>query len=46
VSNNVDTCQPKIKGEPLLDVKVVPEPRIAKQGENVTYRITVHNISR
>jgi uncharacterized repeat protein (TIGR01451 family) len=43
VSNNVDTCQPKIKGEPLLDVKVLPEPRIAKQGENVTYRITVTN---
>jgi uncharacterized repeat protein (TIGR01451 family) len=43
VSNNVATCQPKIKGEPLLDVKVVPEPRIAKQGEDVTYRITVTN---
>jgi hypothetical protein len=27
----------------LLDVKVVPEPRVAKQGENVTYRITVTN---
>jgi uncharacterized repeat protein (TIGR01451 family) len=43
VSNNVDTCQPKIKGEPLLDVKVVPEPRIAKQGEDVIYTVTVTN---
>ncbi|MEK8017249.1 MAG: pilin [Candidatus Parabeggiatoa sp.] len=43
VSDNVKVCQPAIKGEPLLDVKVVPEPRIAKQGENVIYTITVTN---
>ncbi|MEK8019436.1 MAG: S8 family serine peptidase, partial [Candidatus Parabeggiatoa sp.] len=41
VSNNVKVCQPALKLEPVLDVKVVPEPRIAKQGENVTYSITV-----
>jgi len=43
VSNNVKVCQPSIKGESLLEIKVVPEPRVAKQGENVTYTITVTN---
>ncbi|RKZ39878.1 MAG: hypothetical protein DRR00_32970, partial [Candidatus Parabeggiatoa sp. nov. 3] len=43
VSVNGKVCQPAFKAEPVLDVKVVPEPRIAKQGENVTYTITVTN---
>jgi len=43
VSDNVKVCQPSIKGESLLEIKVVPEPRVAKQGENVTYTITVTN---
>ncbi len=43
VSVNEKVCQPRFKLEPVLDVKVVPEPRIAKQGENVTYTITVTN---
>jgi len=43
VSDNEKGCQPALKLEPVLDIKVVPEPRIAKQGENVTYSITVTN---
>jgi uncharacterized repeat protein (TIGR01451 family) len=43
VSVNENICQPKLRLEPVLDVKVVPEPRIAKQGEDVTYTITVTN---
>ncbi|MEK8017266.1 MAG: C25 family cysteine peptidase, partial [Candidatus Parabeggiatoa sp.] len=43
VSDNEKVCQPALPGESVLDIKVVPEPRIAKQGENVTYSITVTN---
>jgi uncharacterized repeat protein (TIGR01451 family) len=43
VSVNEKVCQPRFKLEPVLDVKVVPEPRIAKQGEDVIYTITVTN---
>ncbi|HID98890.1 MAG TPA: DUF11 domain-containing protein [Thiotrichaceae bacterium] len=43
VSDNEMVCEPVFKAEPVLEVKVVPEPRIAKQGENVTYSITVTN---
>lgn len=43
VSVNEKGCQPRFKLEPVLDVKVVPEPRIAKQGEDVIYSITVTN---
>ncbi|HIE01153.1 MAG TPA: choice-of-anchor D domain-containing protein, partial [Thiotrichaceae bacterium] len=43
VSDNEKGCQPVLPAESVLDIKVVPEPRIAKQGENVTYSITVTN---
>jgi len=42
VGNNQNAVA-NFKLESLLDVKVTAEPRIAKQGENVTYIITVTN---
>jgi uncharacterized repeat protein (TIGR01451 family) len=32
-----------MKGDSLLDIKVVPTPRVAQQGEPVTYAITITN---
>jgi uncharacterized repeat protein (TIGR01451 family) len=36
-------CEINFKPESVLDMKVVPEPYVAKQGENVTYTITITN---
>ncbi|RKZ81179.1 MAG: hypothetical protein DRR16_22540, partial [Candidatus Parabeggiatoa sp. nov. 3] len=41
---NNENCSPKIKPGSVLDIKVVPNNwKPAKQGENVTYTITVTN---
>ncbi|MEK8017373.1 MAG: PKD domain-containing protein, partial [Candidatus Parabeggiatoa sp.] len=41
---NNENCSPKIKPDSVLDIKVVPNSwKPAKQGENVSYAITVTN---
>jgi uncharacterized repeat protein (TIGR01451 family) len=43
VLGNNENCRVTIKAGSVLTAMVIPEPRTAKQGENVTYTITVTN---
>jgi uncharacterized repeat protein (TIGR01451 family) len=36
-------CETNFEPESVLNMKVIPEPRVAQQGENVTYTINVTN---
>jgi uncharacterized repeat protein (TIGR01451 family) len=40
---NDQNASVNIKAESVLDIKVIPDPRFAQQGENITYTITVTN---